>query len=92
MATHSSISSGKKSCTEELGGLQSMGSQRVRHDYIHVVVLRVYTSTLDTHVLPMVSFLSGLTCMHAPSPPFLLTNSFFKFWVEWNIIKMQALK
>ena len=32
MATHSSILSWKISWTEEPGGLQSMGSQRVRHD------------------------------------------------------------
>ena len=31
-ATHSSILAWKISWTEELGGLQSMGSQRVRHD------------------------------------------------------------
>ena len=32
MATHSSILSWKIPWTEELGGLQSMGSQRVGHD------------------------------------------------------------
>ena len=32
MATHSSIVSWKVPWTEEPGGLQSMGSQRVRHD------------------------------------------------------------
>ena len=32
MATHSSILAWKISRTEEPGGLQSMGSQRVRHD------------------------------------------------------------
>ena len=32
MATHSSILSGKIPWTGEPGGLQSMGSQRVRHD------------------------------------------------------------
>ena len=37
MATHSSILAWKISWTEEPGGLQSMGSQRVGHDrsYIH---------------------------------------------------------
>ena len=33
MATHSSILAWKISWTEEPGGLQSMGSQRVRHDW-----------------------------------------------------------
>ena len=32
MATHSSILACRISRTEELGGLQSMGSQRVQHD------------------------------------------------------------
>ena len=32
MATHSSILAGKIPWTEEPGGLQAMGSQRVRHD------------------------------------------------------------
>ena len=32
MAIHSSILAWKISCTEEPGRLQSMGSQRVRHD------------------------------------------------------------
>ena len=32
MATHSSILAWKIAWTEEPGGLQSMGSQRVRHD------------------------------------------------------------
>ena len=32
MATHPSILAWRISWTEELGGLQSMGSQRVRHD------------------------------------------------------------
>ena len=32
MATHSSILAWKISWTEEPGGLQSVGSQRVRHD------------------------------------------------------------
>ena len=34
MATHSSILAWTILCTEELGGLQSMGSQRVRHDLV----------------------------------------------------------
>ena len=32
MATHSSVLAWRIPCTEELGGLQSIGSQRVRHD------------------------------------------------------------
>ena len=32
MAMHSHILAWRTPCTEETGGLQSMGSQRVRHD------------------------------------------------------------
>ena len=35
MATHSSILAWRKPWTEEPGGLQSTGSQRVRHDRGH---------------------------------------------------------
>ena len=35
MATHSSILSWEISWTEEPGGLQSMESQRVGHDWVH---------------------------------------------------------
>ena len=34
MATHSSVHAWKIPWTEEPGGLQSMGSQRVRHDWV----------------------------------------------------------
>ena len=34
MATHSSILAWRIPWTEEPGGLQSMGSQRVRYDYV----------------------------------------------------------
>ena len=34
MATHSSILAWEIPWTEELGGLQSLGSQRVRHDLV----------------------------------------------------------
>ena len=36
MATHSSILAWRIPWTEEPGGLQSMGSQRVRHDFSSV--------------------------------------------------------
>ena len=36
MATHSSILAWKISWTDEPGGPQSMGSQRVRHTHTHV--------------------------------------------------------
>ena len=35
MTSHSSILAWKIPCTEEAGGLQSMGSQRIRYDWAH---------------------------------------------------------
>ena len=48
MATHSSILAWRIPWTEEPGGLQSMGSQRVRHDWsnlAHGTALHLWTST-----------------------------------------------
>ena len=45
MATHSSLLAWKIAWTEEPGGLQSTGSQRVRHDWVTAlaVVSIIYT-------------------------------------------------
>ena len=49
MATHSSILAWKISWTEEPGGLQSMASQRVRHNWAtNTYLLGVYFETLGT--------------------------------------------
>ena len=45
MATHSSILAWKISWTEELGGLQSTGSQRVGHDWVTNTYLHLYQYT-----------------------------------------------
>jgi len=42
MAIHPSILAWKISWTEEPGGLQSMGSQRVRHDWVTNTYLLTY--------------------------------------------------
>ena len=53
MATHSSIFAWRIPWTEVLGTLQSMGSKRVRHDYVtkhafmHVFTLSVMSDSLD---------------------------------------------
>ena len=47
MATHSSILAWKNPWTEEPGGLQSMGLQRVRHD---LASERIHTQT-HTHTI-----------------------------------------
>ena len=47
MATHSSILSWKISWRETSGRLQSMGSQRVRHDWVHAHIhIHTHTHTL----------------------------------------------
>ena len=40
MATHSSILAWKIPWTDDPGGLQSMGLQRVRQDYAHMLYIR----------------------------------------------------
>ena len=45
MATHSSLLAGT---SEELGGLQHMGSQRVRHDWRMCTCMRTHTHTEET--------------------------------------------
>ena len=47
MATHSSILAWRVPRTEEPGGLQSMGPQRVRQDWVHTRVI------WGTHTLPI---------------------------------------
>ena len=50
MATHSSILAWRIPWTEEPGGLQSMGSQRVRHDWGTSLHFRQLTH-IHTHIL-----------------------------------------
>ena len=52
MATHSSILAWKISWTEEPGGLQSMGSQRVRHDWVintNYASIKTYKTFWNSH-------------------------------------------
>ena len=57
MATHSSILAWRIPRTEERGGLQSMGSQRVRHDlatkhtHTHKAYLRDIWETCMSHTV-----------------------------------------
>ena len=45
-ATHSNILAWKTPCTEEPGKLQSIGSQRVRHDWSNVACTHMYINIL----------------------------------------------
>ena len=47
MATHSSILAWRLPWTEEPGGLQSLGSQRVGHDF----TTRTYTTFSNIHII-----------------------------------------
>ena len=54
MATHSSIPCLENPWTEEPGGLQSMGSQRVGHDWVTNTTtthIRVYTQVSDLDII-----------------------------------------
>ena len=48
MATHSTILAWKIPCTEEPGRLQSMGSQRIRHDWAHTHAYYLYLADEET--------------------------------------------
>ena len=50
MATHSSILTWRIPWTEEPGGLQSMGWQRVRHDWATTLSLKRYLGEFFTHL------------------------------------------
>jgi len=64
MATHSSVLAWRIPWTEEPGGLQSTGLQRVRHNratkhstahvYIHTYIPNLLYSSLDGHLLPCI--------------------------------------
>ena len=51
MATHSSISAWKIPWTEEPGRLQSMGSQRLRHDFSTTEINSLFFSTTEINSL-----------------------------------------
>ena len=55
MATHSSILAWRIQCTEKPGGLQSMGSQRVRHDWSDLACAHAYTHICNMYLLSELS-------------------------------------
>ena len=58
MATHYSILAWRILWTEEPGGLYSMGSQRVRHDWV------TFTFTLYTYMKTLVQKTHTFQCLH----------------------------
>ena len=59
MAAHSSILAWKIPWTEEPGGLQSVGSKRVRHEWAHT-----YTHTFDWTELNVYMYICVCVCYH----------------------------
>ena len=62
MATHSSIIAWEIQWTEEPGGLQSMGSQRVRHNLVTKQQLWLHSTEILIHVLHVASHTQPIPC------------------------------
>ena len=75
MATHSNVHAWEIPWTEEPGGLQSMGSQRVRHDWA------TNTCTFFIHIYLLFEYTVGPCCL---STGFVLSLVSCCFW--WNCV------
>ena len=65
MATHSNILTWKIPCTEALGGLQSVGSQRVRHNLATKLQQHIFFSlSNDTETITYVCTYRGFLVAH----------------------------
>ena len=86
MATHSSILAWKILWTEEPGGLQSMGSQRVRHDWVTNTHTHTHTPDLILSLfhLPLISQRYSL-----PSFPEMLQK--LKRWLSQIVLDSRTL-
>ena len=63
MATHSSILAWKVSWTEEPGGLQSMGLQRVRHDWATNTYLLIHVAASWSNILLIPIYWGPTMCL-----------------------------
>ena len=83
MATHSSILSWKIPWMEEPGRLQSMGSQRVGHDWVTSLSLSVYSCHLflisSVRSIPFLSFVVPIFAWHVPLVPLIFLKRFLVF-------------
>ena len=81
MATHSSILAWSSSWTEEPGGLQSMGLQRVRHDW----ATNTFTqkTSFPNFFIPMLLRLSYCTCRAEILYKGILRCLSFQFHFQW---------
>ena len=96
--THSSIQPGESPWTEEPGGLQSMGSQRVRHDWatkqhshvnvdLSVSFLHCYAGLIYPFPCYTIRVLLEVLIVNIASPPIYSSSSriawlFFEFFVS----------
>ena len=70
MATHSSICAWEIPWAEKLGGLQSMGSQKILHDWAYtrailfcIVAVQIYIPTNNVGGFPFLHTLSSIYCL-----------------------------
>ena len=86
MATHSSILAWESPWTEEPGGLQSMGSRRVRHDW----ATNIHTDKLEEVGISSVQSLSHVRLFMTPwtaacQASLSITNS-------WSLLKLMSIE
>ena len=85
MATHSSIHAWKIPWTEESGGLQSMGSQRVRYDWatsLHVSSLHAFRTLVFVSLI-LASLSRPISQIVSPSEAYGICLSIMPF--TWNL-------
>ena len=91
-ATHSSILACKIPCTEEPGGLQSMGLQRVGHNWAHT---HTHIHTHHTHWMPLDSEMSIVQylpchCISSVYAKFCKTCVIYCYMVDEDVILRKA--
>ena len=82
MATHSSIPAWKIPWTEEPGGLQSMESQRIRHDWVTEHVCKHTHTHTHTHTCSHILFM-GFMANHLSIPAARIPRTVWKDKKIW---------
>ena len=84
MATHSSILVWKISCTEEPGGLQSMGSQRVGHDWATNTYLLTYAYVYPAHIFVLITIFLRNNQVVLPQTTFIFNKLILLFLFKYT--------